>query len=100
MKKKFRAFLAVALAAVTLMSVSSCSVFGNRYNSRYNYSREYYNTNSEYRRGSFTDAYGNYYSGGYYDRYGNFYPDDYYNYDYDDYEGYFDPDGYYHDNYY
>lgn len=93
--------LCVALAFVmSVTTLSSCSVFSNRYDSRYNYSRDYYDSTGEYRRGSFTDAYGNYYAGGYYDRYGNFYADDYYDYDYDYYVGYFDPDGYYHDNYY
>lgn len=95
MKKKMKVLCVVLALVMSVATLSSCSVFGRRDN----YYNSGYSRDSEYTRGDFTDAYGNYYAGGYYDRYGNFYPDDYYNYDYDDYEGYFDPYGEWHYNY-
>lgn len=100
--KKSKLLFAIVISAAVMMSAASCSVIDRMsYGgcTSHNYSRDYYDSNDRYYRGSFTDAYGNYYSGGYYDDYGNFYADDYYNYDYGYYEGYFDADGYYHENY-
>ena len=96
MKKKIKILCVVLALTMSATALSSCSAFGYRDN--YRYSRSGYSNNSEYTRGSFTDAYGNYYPGGYFDRYGNFYPDDYYNYDTGCYEGYFDSYGEWHYN--
>ena len=81
--KKSKVLFAVVISAAVMMSAASCSVvdrmsYGGC--TSHSYSRDYYDSDDRYYRGSFTDAYGNYYAGGYY-------------------EGYFDVDGYYHENY-